>query len=197
MIATRLAENPAVKYSVLSDPNALELILNSEKGRELVRLAAPATTEPSVSQFLALLANQPDRLAELLERSDVQDALLATGVGERVDFTWLLDALRLGDPRAHDLLIDVAGEGVASLLDDQNFRIRLIRGLLDSSNGPARLAGFLEDFERTAPHALAAAGYRLFASESTSSSTNIVSSNGKHSQNGFHVVDVPAVEHTR
>ncbi len=180
MLAIRLAEKPAVKYSVLSDPRALELILNSEKGRELVRLASPSAAEPDVSQFLSLLANQPERLAEFLERDDVRSALLSSGVSIRTNLGWLVDLLQLGDPRTHDLLIDIATENASAILDDQRYRRSLFAGLVDPSVGPERLVGFLADLERSAPGALHAAGYARVPIEFERDGTRIAATTQEH-----------------
>ncbi len=150
----RLAEVPAVRYSVLSDPVAARTLLDSPKGQELIAGRSTPATTPMSSQFLGLLANQPERIAEFLERPDIRTAMRQTGVSTRVGTDWVRVALDLNDRRAVDLLTDIAGGGVQTLLASQNFVRSLVAHLADSSTNYSALQSLLESVHRYDPLAL-------------------------------------------
>jgi hypothetical protein len=144
----RLAEVPAVRYSVLSDPVAARSLLDSAKGQELIAGRSTTSETPTANQFLALLANQPERIAEFCEREDVRAALRSSGVTTRVGTDWVRVALSINDRRVVDLLADIAGEGVATLFENQNFARALVEHLSNPVNDYAKLRALLESINR-------------------------------------------------
>jgi hypothetical protein len=180
----RLAEVPAVRYSVLSDPVAARTLLDSPKGQELIASRSIPATTPMSSQFLGLLANQPERIAEFLERPDIRIAMRQTGVSTRVGTDWIRVALDLNDRRAVDLLTDIAGGGVQTLLSSQNFVRCLVAHLADSSTNYSALQALLESVNRFDPLALHSA-----LPQTSKGANGSVSLNGSVAVNGSALVN--------
>jgi hypothetical protein len=187
----RLAEVPAVRYSVLSDPAAARTLLDSPKGQELIASRSTPATTPMSSQFLGLLANQPERIAEFLERPDIRNAVRQSGVSNRVGTDWIRVALDLNDRRAVDILTDIAGDGVQTLMSNQQFVRRLLEYLADPSSNYGPLQMLLESLHRFDPMAIPAALPQSVYGYGSNESNGSNGSNGSHT-----VVSEPVVAHS-
>jgi hypothetical protein len=146
---TRMASHPAVVYALLSDPHALDRIIGSDKAQQIL-WSRTSTDEPGVEHVLALLADQPERLAELLGDPEVQDKLIATGLTLRADLGWLRQAAAVVDPRVVDVLLDDPSTPEALMLEGPK-RSMLVEYLASPRNRSARLRALLDDIDARAP----------------------------------------------
>lgn len=153
-VFSKIATHPAVVYGLLSDPRAVEKLISTDKAQHIL-WSRHSSDEPGVEHVLALLAQQPDRLAGLLADREVQDKLFQTGLMFRSDLEWSSRAAALGDPRVVDSLLDkvtpeqlmLAGPG----------RTLLVEYLAEPKNQSARLRALLTDVERRRPGSIAGA----------------------------------------
>jgi hypothetical protein len=148
-VLSRLANHPAVVYGLLSDPQAVEKLIGSDKAQQIL-WSRRSSDEPGVEHVLALLASQPDRLAALLSDREVQDKMIQTGLMFRSDLEWLGRATAMHDPRAVDSLIDMI-RGPEELLLAGPARSLLVEYLAVAKDDSARLKSLLCDIEHRRP----------------------------------------------